>query len=506
MGINYGPEHSGIAPYTTAACEHLARAGVAVKVMTGVPHYPTWTIPHEYKRALATREVVNGVVVTRLLHYVPPKQSAVRRALYEATFALHVAWRASNWRGDTVVAVVPSLLSAGAAWLVARRSGAKLVIWVQDSMSAAADQSGMSGRRLAAKVIRPIEGWILRRASSVAVISDSFREHAQSFGVQPESIATVRNWSHVSAPLSDRVEVRTQRAWVDRRVILHAGNMGLKQGLERVVEAARLAAESHPELLFVLMGDGSQRGMLEEMAAGLSNLSFIDPVPQDQFMDTLAAADFLLVCESSSVVDMSLPSKLTSYMTAGRPIVGAVRADGATARELEIAEAGRVVEGDDAEALLRTLEDLSGDPAAMDLLGGEGRSMPPRISRRLPPWPNWPTWLLPPNRFVIGRLQLVRDCLNRIDILTACIALRLTRFQISGSVRKCRWHSPGYPPNRPSPGQRPAVAVRPPSHNCSVHTLGTPVAQCLRRLIGNGSSMEGARIRRTPACARPVSA
>lgn len=150
--------------------------------------------------------------------------------------------------------------------------------------------------------------------------------------------------------------------------------MGLKQGLDRVVSAARLAADTNPEMLFVLMGDGSQRGLLEELGADLANLSFMEPVSQDQFIDTLAAADFLLVCESPSVVDMSLPSKLTSYMAAGRPIIGAVRADGATAREIEYSESGSVVESATEEALLGTIAELQRDPEQMQILGKRGQA------------------------------------------------------------------------------------------------------------------------------------
>ncbi len=246
IGINYGPEHSGIAPYTTAACEHLAAEGVKVRVVTGVPHYPSWSIPKEYRRRLRTREVVNGVAVARLLHYVPSRQSALHRAVYELTFALHAGWSSRRWKGDTVVAVIPSLLSAVVAVFLARRAGAKLVVWVQDSMSAAADQSGIQGGGSVARLVRPVEAWILRRASSIAVVSESFREHAEAFGVRPESIAVVRNWSHVSAPTTDRAVVRGRHGWSGRKVVLHSGNMGLKQGLDRVVQAAARAADTHP--------------------------------------------------------------------------------------------------------------------------------------------------------------------------------------------------------------------------------------------------------------------
>lgn len=374
IGINYGPEHSGIAPYTTAACEHLAAQGVKVRVVTGVPHYPSWSVPDEYRRRLRTREVINGVAVARLLHFVPSKQSALHRAIYELTFALHAGWSSRRWRGDTVVAVIPSILSAVVAVLLARRVGARLVVWVQDSMSAAADQSGIQGGGLAAKLLRPLEAWILRRASSIAVVSESFREHAEAFGVRPESIEVVRNWSHVSAPTADRVAVRAKHGWSGRTVVLHAGNMGLKQGLERVAQAASLAVDTHPDLLFVLMGDGSQRGALEALGDGLPNLILMDPVPQNDFMDTLAAADFLLVCEAPSVLDMSLPSKLTSYMTAGRPIVGAVRTDGATARELRYSEAGVVVDDETDLALLSAITELKSDPERMRLLGRSGEA------------------------------------------------------------------------------------------------------------------------------------
>jgi glycosyltransferase involved in cell wall biosynthesis len=373
VGINYGPEHSGIAPYTTAACEHLAREGVTVKVMTGVPHYPSWTVPHEYRRRLVTRESVNGVIVSRLLHFVPARQSALLRAFYELTFAVHVGWRARKWRGDTVVAVIPSLLSAVAAAIVARKANARLVVWVQDSMTAAAEQSGMSGGGWAARLLRPVESWVLRRAASIAVVSDRFREHAESFGVAPEAIEIVRNWSHVSAPNGDRAQVRERHGWTGKTVVLHAGNMGLKQGLDRVIDAAREASRQSSDLVFVLMGDGSQRTTLEQEGRGVPNLHFIDPAAEGEFMDTLAAADILLVCESPTVLDMSLPSKLTSYMAAGRPIVGAVRPEGATAREIEIAGSGVVVSGDDAHSLVCTIQALAQDKGRMEAYGLRGQ-------------------------------------------------------------------------------------------------------------------------------------
>src|SRR3954447_23139003 len=90
VGINYAPEHTGIAPYTTQACEFLGSLGADVRVLTGVPHYPSWSVPREFRFRLRTRETRNGIDLRRLRHTVPRRQTALRRGLYEATYGLQV--------------------------------------------------------------------------------------------------------------------------------------------------------------------------------------------------------------------------------------------------------------------------------------------------------------------------------------------------------------------------------------------------------------------------------
>jgi len=158
----------------------------------------------------------------------------------------------------------------------------------------------------------------------------------------------------------------------DYIIVLHAGNMGLKQGLEQVVDAAKAVPVGLP-VRFVLMGDGSQRALLEERGKNVGALSFLPFQPEAEVSDILAAADVLLVSERSSVVDMSLPSKLTSYLVAGRPILAAVRLDGATAAEVTRAGAGVIVAPDSPGDLLQAVGDLAARPDAMQAYGDAGR-------------------------------------------------------------------------------------------------------------------------------------
>lgn len=371
VGINYEPEETGIAPYTTGLAEHMASRGWHVTVVTGLPSYPQWRVFDEYRGTVRRRERSGEVDVHRLWHHVPSQQSAARRAMYEATFFAHALVHRTPGRPDCVVAVIPSLGGGVAAALHAKRWRVPLGLVVQDLMGQAAAQSGIPGGGLVARPAEALERWVVGRADGVAIVSETFRTHLEAAGVDPARVVHLPNWTHVSAPSGRAKEVRETMGWPrDQQIVVHAGNMGYKQGLHSVVEAARLAVEHHRDIRFVLMGDGNARRDLEALATGLPNVQFLDPQPRAIFMDVLAAADVLLLNERPSVVNMSLPSKITSYFRAGRPVVAAVSGGGATAMELERSGGALVVPAAEPQSLLEALRSLSHDGALVQRLVG----------------------------------------------------------------------------------------------------------------------------------------
>jgi glycosyltransferase involved in cell wall biosynthesis len=372
--INYWPEPAGNAPYTTALAEHLLRAGHRVSVVTGVPHYPSWHVSPAYRRGLTWREEIRGVEVIRKRHLVPPRQTLWGRALYEGTFLLN-GLTARPDRPDVVIGVVPSLGGATMARLFARRWGIPYAVIVQDLMGRAASETGIRGGRRAAGVIARAEGWSLRKAQLVAAVSEAFLPYLLGVGVPEERIVHLPNWVLRQPAQGDRVQTRRRLGWGDdQQIVLHAGNMGLKQHLEQVLAAAKLAQHSAPRVRFVLLGDGNQRSRLEQEAAGLPNVSFIGTQSEADYDLALHAADVLLVSERATVADMSLPSKLTAYCAAGRPIVAAVRPDGATHGEIVRSGAGLLVEADRPEQLLEAIDRLYRDPCLCGRLAEAGRS------------------------------------------------------------------------------------------------------------------------------------
>ncbi|WP_240694587.1 glycosyltransferase family 4 protein [Cryobacterium sp. SO1] len=374
IGLNYTPETTGISPYTSALARGLAQRGIAVSALTAHPHYPEWKI-HDGYGGWTSTEVIDAVPVTRLKHYVPASPGGVNRLVSELSFGLRLLF--ARWgRPDVVVMVSPALFSTAIGMLRARLSPNRPLVnvWVQDIYSLGITETGM-GNGPVAKFITWVEKTTLKAAAGVVVIHDRFGEHlSRRLGVDPGNIEIVRNWTHLDpgAP-TDVAATRARHGWADdETIVLHAGNMGVKQGLENVVHAARLADEQNSPVRFVLLGNGSQRDELQELGATIVRLQFIGSLDDAGFQDALSAADVLLVNEKPGVSEMAVPSKLTSYFNAARPVIGATDPDGLTASEIEAAEGGRIVAAGDPQALLEAALALGSDLDLARHLGANG--------------------------------------------------------------------------------------------------------------------------------------
>jgi len=275
-----------------------------------------------------------------------------------------------------VVLVSPALFATAMAVARAKLSfrRPRIVVWVQDLYSLGVTETNTGGGAVV-WFMKLVESTTLRAADDVVVIHDRFAAFVtKSLGVDSERVTVVRNWTHLPVlPPTDPSAIRKIHGWPsETTVVLHAGNMGNKQGLENVVNAARLADAQQLPLLFVLLGDGNQRSALEALATDVTRLQFVDPIGDDTFQSTLAAADILLVNERTGVSEMSVPSKLTSYFNSGRPVVAATDPFGATAGEINAASGGLVVQSGAPQILVNACLELRQNPRRSAQLGSNG--------------------------------------------------------------------------------------------------------------------------------------
>ncbi|GGF22905.1 glycosyltransferase family 4 protein [Williamsia phyllosphaerae] len=378
IGINYFPEPTGIAVYTSDIARILVARGHDVHVLTGLPHYPQWKVSADDPSARST--VVEGVSVRRLSHPVPAVPTLRGRAWMEIVFGIRClrVLNGTARTADAVVCVSPALLSSAMVIgrLTLRRRRPALGLWIQDVYSRAGIETGAVGTR-GARLIASVESATARRADGVLAIHERFaRILVSSLRVDPQRVSIIRNWCHTHrTEFASRAAARSVLGWdaAGRYIAVHAGNMGAKQDLDNLVSAARVSHGRGSPVDFVLIGDGNQRARLEGLGRDVPTLSFRDPLPGPDFQAALQAADVVLVNEAPDVREMALPSKLTSYFESGTPVVAATSADSVTAEEVAAAGAGVRVDPGQPALLADAVLEVARDAAASRRYGDNAR-------------------------------------------------------------------------------------------------------------------------------------
>lgn len=379
VSINYAPEVTGIGPYVTDVARRLAQRGWSVRVITGHPHYPQWRLIGEAADYDET-SVIDGVTVVRVRHSIPSNAALIPRSRMEFEFGLRVL-ASRRIRRDALVVITSPPLIASTMILLLRKLGHRrstpMGVWVHDLYSQAVSETA-SGGWLTRKGVQTLEGTTLRWADRLAVVHARFGDIiVDRLGGRAESVTQMRNWNQAQpkARLA-RDDARAALGIAPEDIVaVHAGNMGQKQGLENVVEAARLVDRSPDRtrrMRFYLVGNGNQYRALRALAQGIESLTFIDSLPDEDFHRMLSAADVLLVNEKPGVAEMSIPSKLTTYFSFGLPVVAAVEENGITAGEIRRSGAGVIVPAGEPAALVAEVDRVGTDPALAGSLGSAG--------------------------------------------------------------------------------------------------------------------------------------
>ena len=378
VGINYAPDIVGVAKYNTELCEGLAANGHEVQVITAPPYYPAWQIPQSFNPGYFRAQDVAGVQVVRTPIYVPSKPSGAKRLIHHATFALSsavpVLIKALAWRPDLMISVAPSLMSAAFVAFLAKRTGTKSWLHLQDfEVDAAFDLGLLQNRRLRSLMLR-VEEFILKSFDRVSTISPQMVHRLEAKGLNPEKLREVRNWIDTSsiAPKDRKTRFREQLRLSETDIVgLYSGSMSNKQGLDLIIDAAKTLEQTHPHIHFVLCGNGPHKARLMEIAVGLCNVHFLDLQPAAMFNDLLATADFHLLPQRPEAADLVLPSKLGGIFSSSRPVIA--MADPDTGLADEVKGAGLVISPGNSQAFAAAACQLSEDRELSLTLGSNAR-------------------------------------------------------------------------------------------------------------------------------------
>jgi colanic acid biosynthesis glycosyl transferase WcaI len=377
VGINYAPEVTGIGVYNAGLARFLTAKGHRVQMVTSFEYYPRWRKADRDQGVLFRQEWDGDVRVRRGYVYVPARPSVARRILHELSFVASalVSYLTAE-RADVTIIVSPPLALGLPVALLARLKRSKTLLHVQDLQPDAAVELGMMRDGALVRLLYLLERATYRVVDVVSVISGGMYAKLRTKGVSPERLVLFRNWADDDMVRPRSVDTQFRTAWglVDRIVIMYSGNLGVKQGLDTLLEAAWLLRE-RDGLAFVVVGDGGEKPALQLRASklGLGNIRFESLRPAEELSELLATADISVVPQREGVTDIVLPSKVANIMSSGRPLVVAAADLTELARIVREADCGIVVPPGDAKALAEALDGLACATDERARMGANGR-------------------------------------------------------------------------------------------------------------------------------------
>ncbi|HMA53759.1 MAG TPA: glycosyltransferase family 4 protein [Acidobacteriota bacterium] len=352
----------------------LAGAGHEVEVVTTLPR----NRGREFRGLVYSRRVEGGVVVKRLWTNAAafPLARLLAWNIYTAGALLN---QLASRRADVLFLRTPPLQLGVPALFAKVLRGARVVVNVQDIHPDLAIESGLLRNPAGIRFAKALEKWVYGLADTIAVISDGFARNLRSKGVPEAKLAVLPNWvdTEFLAPGPKDNPVSRRLGLEGKFVVMYSGTISISsnRALERALEAAALLAADR-EVVFAVVGEGLKKGSLRDKAAalGLGNTVFLPFVPYPELPALLASSDVLLVPLDRDKSELSVPSKLYSFMAAGRPILGLASPDSEVAVLLRDHDCGLTASPDDPGAIAAAVRTLKGAAETRAALGAHARA------------------------------------------------------------------------------------------------------------------------------------
>ncbi len=311
--------------------------------------------------------------------YVTANKGTAKRILSYISFMLSSIFLGLPTVGrkyDVVVATSPQFFVACAGHVISTWLGRPFVFELRDIWPASIVAVGALTNRLVIRTLERIEMMLYRRAKAICAVADSYVDILERRGVDPGKIFVVKNGVDLERfrPDVDSAAVRDEFGLAGKFVVTYIGTIGMAHGLDVVLEAAD-RGRGDVSVVYMLVGTGARHDELESRAKkmGLSNVIFAGRQPRERVPEFLAASGAVLVhLKAVELFRHVIPSKIFEIMGCARPLVMGVA--GEAADIIAEADAGVMMEPENADSLLSAVATLKSDPALRKRLGASGRA------------------------------------------------------------------------------------------------------------------------------------
>jgi colanic acid biosynthesis glycosyl transferase WcaI len=383
LTLVYGPDTVSTANMMTDIAHGLSDNGHNVTVLTSVPHYnPSKEVlanpaMKSSWRKLFTDSMEHGVRVLRV--FMPPKRHKIWARVFDYIIfqVLTTILAVSKVdRPDVVFVTSPPITLGISGVLISWIRGGKFVYDVRELWPDVPVRMGLLRNPLLVKFVYWLEDLVYKKTVGISTIARSFNRTLIKRGVPSKKLYFTPNFVDVDfiMPSESDNEFSSVHGLNNKFVVLYAGNVGLTQGLEILLEVANAFTEND-SIQFLVVGDGAARNSLEVALTNskLNNFRMLPFQPVRTVNSMYAASDVCIVPLRSGFSYDTVPSKIYTAMAAGRPVLASAETDSETAMLINESSAGVCVEPEKAGDLIEAITLLYENPTHVVDMGDNGR-------------------------------------------------------------------------------------------------------------------------------------
>lgn len=365
LTLIFRPDNVSTAQIMTDLAMDLKAKGHDVFVLTTIPHYNDDVIAlaeqplRPYWGKLVQESDYRGI---KVLHVWMPRKGKNIILRLAAWIGFHIistiAGIFSRFKPDVILAPSPPLTIGINAWILGACFKAPFIYNIQEIYPDVAVNLGVLKNRLLINFFRILEKFVYAKADVLTVISEGMASRVCARVVSREKVRMIPNFVDTEDfhPLPKKNDFSVFHRLQDKFVVSYAGNMGKPQRLEILLAAADLL-RNEAGIHFLMMGDGSERASLIELAERLQlmNITFLSYQPYSLMAKAYASADVSFVSQAAGTSNDGIPSKVYRIMACARPVIACTDEESDLARLVIKTNGGAVVPPSNAKALADTI-------------------------------------------------------------------------------------------------------------------------------------------------------
>ena len=357
--------------------KYLANQNHKITVLTSFPNHPLGRILNGYKNQWHFKEEKDNMGIIRTWTYISVSRKFISRLFNYFSFAFSSCINSFSIKNiDIIIASSPPLSVAIIGAIIAKKKRIPLILDLRDIWPEAAVSTGYIKKGFLYHLAEKWEKRCYKQAQKILVNSPAIFEELKNIkGVPSSKLEFIPNGADLEffKEINNSNKINEEYNIKDKFIVLYTGLLGFAQAPEVMIDAAKIL-ENNKDIVFLIVGGGPLKKDLESKIKDLEldNVVLTGQRPREEMPVFVSRGDICLVpYKNSSTFQKNVSSKMFDYMASGKPII--INLEGAASDIIIKAQAGLVVEPENALALAKTIEQLYNNRFLRKKMGNSGK-------------------------------------------------------------------------------------------------------------------------------------